>query len=259
LSISVIDAHVAITEDGKWFGTSHDASLERLLDEMQAAAIERALLIAQPGAAENRFIAQVCERMPERFRGLGHIGDWSQALRELAEMESMGLAGLKVHPRSQGVDVLAPELEPFWRKVCEMGWPVMLDGYFQNQGNGLPLEKLTPFYYDKLSRAFPELRIILTHLGAQRCLDAFWVARSNPNFYLDLSHSLLYYRDTSLMKDFLFVMAMADQKVIYGSDFPEYGIDRYLSHVRQMAAQRDDIDLAAIFEGNLCKKLIDFN
>lgn len=256
--MAVIDAHVNLTADGRWFHTGHDASLERLLDEMASADIGQALLVALPGAADNRFIADTCARHPERFRGLGHIKNWSRAEAELDELTAMGLKGVKVHPRSQGLDVLAPELEPAWQGMVERGLPVMIDGYFQNLGSSLPLAKLTPFYYDRLARRHPDLRIILAHAGAQRVMDAFWVARSNPNFYLDISHVLEYYAGTSLMADFAFVLAMADQKIIFGSDFPECGPGPYLRRLEALCQDGREVDLELVRQGNI-RKLIDFD
>lgn len=253
----IIDCHVNLTPDGGWFATGHKADLGRLLGEMDQAGVAGALLVALPGAAENSYIAEICARYPEKFRGLGHVKDWSNPEAEIAIIRSMGLSGVKAHPRMQNLDVLDPALDRAWRVISEAGLPLLLDGYFQNHADGLSLEKFTPFYYDRLARRHPELCIILAHAGAQRVLDAMWVARSNPNFYLDISHVLAYYSGTSLISDIAMVMDMCDKKVLYGSDFPEYGIGEYLDIFYKTARTRPGMDVRAVLCGNL-KKIIDF-
>ena len=84
-------------------------------------------------------------------------------------------------------------------------------------------------------------------------MDAFWVARSNANFYLDISHCLAYYQGTGLVLDYPFVLDMADQKIIYGSDFPEYSLAGYLGVFRSMCAEHPGIDTTAILAGNISK------
>ena len=41
----IIDSHVHVSESGKWFGPSVDASLDTLLLNMDAAAVNKAVLI----------------------------------------------------------------------------------------------------------------------------------------------------------------------------------------------------------------------
>ena len=253
----IIDAHVNITPDGRWFNTDHNASVERLLGEMESSGVDRALLISMPGAGDNAHLAELCQKYPEKFRAFGHLTRWDRPQAQMEELLAMGMCGLKVHPRSQGVDVLDPALARFWAFLEERGLPVMIDGYYQNASSGIAHHKLTPHYYDRLARQFSELKIILAHAGAQRLMDAFWVARSHANFYLDISHCLCYYQNTGLALDYPFVLAMADKKIIYGSDFPEYSIGMYLEEFRTVCAKREDIDVGAILSGNI-RRLVDF-
>jgi hypothetical protein len=44
----IIDANTHITESGQWFQTPHDASIERLRDEIQRAGIDLALVVPLP-------------------------------------------------------------------------------------------------------------------------------------------------------------------------------------------------------------------
>ncbi|KWT91559.1 putative metal-dependent hydrolase of the TIM-barrel fold protein [Candidatus Magnetominusculus xianensis] len=234
----IIDAHVNITHNGKWFNTSYDASLERLLREMDEADVGKCLLISMPFATTNKYIASVIERYPERFRGFGHI-DFSGNLRhEVDEILSMGLSGVKIHPRMQGINCNATEFETLFKYLDEKGLTIMIDGYYQNRNDRVYLSELTPFNYDRLAKKYTNINIILSHMGGHRVLDAYFLAKSNGNVSLDVSHVLKYFDGTSLISDFLWVIDKLDEKILYGSDFPEYPIKSYLSHFEGIISQR---------------------
>jgi len=63
----IIDAHVHVTPDGKWFNTDHDASVESLISELDEASIDKAILLPVEGFIENDFIVDVCKKYPDRF------------------------------------------------------------------------------------------------------------------------------------------------------------------------------------------------
>jgi predicted TIM-barrel fold metal-dependent hydrolase len=226
----IIDAHVNVTRDGKWFDTSHDASTERLLDEMAEAEIDKCLLVAMPFATDNAFIASTVQQYPGRFRGLGYVDFRRTNLEhQVEELYAMGLSGVKLHPRMQGINCLSPDLSTLFSCLNERKSVVMIDSYYQTRGDGVLLENLEPFRYDALVKKYRDVRFIFSHMGGHRVLDAYFLAKSNDNVYLDNSHILRYFAGTSLMPDAAWVMDKLDERVIYGSDFPEYSLGEYLS------------------------------
>ncbi|MCD4651648.1 MAG: amidohydrolase family protein [Candidatus Cloacimonetes bacterium] len=252
----MIDAHVNITPNGKWFNTSHDASLERLLDEMAEHNIRQCLLISVPGACENRWLAGVVERYPEKFRAFAHL-DFQKLLKpQLLEIEAMGYAGVKLHPRSQGIYCLDARWESLFAFLNKREIPVMIDGYYQTAGHTPLLNQLTPFYYDALAKKYTQMQIILSHMGAHRVFDAYYLAKSNPNVWLDNSHVLQYFSGTTLISDFNWVMDMLDEKVIYGSDFPEYSLGEYYKTFRDVCLLRKTVR-PELIETNI-SKLVSF-
>ncbi len=52
----IIDSLTHVTPDGRWFNTSHDAREARLLQEMDAAGVERAVVVALAGFIPNEFV-----------------------------------------------------------------------------------------------------------------------------------------------------------------------------------------------------------
>ena len=231
----IIDAHVNITYNGKWFDTEHDASLARLLDEMDVAGIDQCLLISMPFATTNEYIAEVTEKFPEKFRGLGHL-DFAKdnLLTQVDEILSMGLAGVKIHPRMQGIDCNAPHLMELFNYLDDQQTVVMIDGYYQSNNKKVSLLNLQPFKYDLLAKSYPNIRFIISHMGGHRAFDLFFVARSNKNVFIDNSHALKYFYGTSLIQDMVWIMDKLDEKIVFGSDFPEYGLSEYLEHFKEI-------------------------
>lgn len=255
--MDIIDAHVNVTPGGDWFGTSHDASLERLRGEMAEAGIGKCLLISMPGASDNRHVASLVEKHPESFRALGHL-DFTRGglVGQADELYAMGMSGIKIHPRMQGVVCTDEAWAPLFCHLNEMQAVVMIDGYYQTANPLVMLSDLTPFQYDRLAKTYPDIRFIISHMGAHRAFDLYFVAKSNRNVYIDNSHVLKYFSGTSLMDDYLWIMDKLDEKIIYGSDFPEYGMKEYRSAFEELCAGRDAVRTGLIFTN--ITKLVDF-
>ena len=253
----IIDAHVNISQDGKWFQTEYDASLERLMEEMNEAGIDKCLLISMPFVTKNEYIASVVEKFPEKFRGLGHIdllkGD---IISQVEDIMSMGLSGIKIHPRLQGVDCNNPELKDFFEYHDENQHVLMIDGYYTTIQGGVSLSDLEPFKYDLLAKTYPNTKFIVSHMGGHRAFDLFFVAKSNRNVFIDNSHVLKYFYDTSLIQDMVWIMDKLDEKIIYGSDFPEYGLSEYLDQFIRLTEETKTIRQRKIFTN--ITKLIQF-
>jgi len=223
-----IDGHVNITQDGKWFNTNHNASLQRLLNEMPEAGIDKCLLITMPFASNNTFTSSVVEKYPDKFRGMGFIDFTRDNFKEqVDEIENMGLSGIKIHPRMQQINCLDKNLEPLFQYLNEKKKVVMIDGYYQAQSKNVFLKDLHPFNYDILAKQYPEIRLIISHIGAHLCFDLYFVSKSNSNLFINNSHVLKYFEGTSLMNDYTWIMDKLDEKILYGSDFPEYGLSEY--------------------------------
>ncbi len=253
----IIDAHVNITHDGKWFNTDHDASLERLMDEMDMAGVDGCLLISMPFATTNRYVASVIEKYSDRFKGLGYLDfEKNDMIKQIDELISMGFSGIKIHPRMQGVNCNDNKLEYLFDYIDEKLLAVMIDGYYQTNNNKILLPDLEPFKYDLLAKRFPNISFIISHLGGHRTFDLFFVARSNKNLFIDNSHALMYFYGTSLINDFVWVMDKLDEKIFFGSDFPEYGLKEYLDHFNTIVSNTKTLRKELVYTN--INKIVDF-
>jgi predicted TIM-barrel fold metal-dependent hydrolase len=85
--------------------------------------------------------------------------------------------------------------------------------------SGVPLEYARPAHMDRVAVEFPELRIVLAHLGHPWEPETIPVIRKQPHVYADIS--ALYYRPWQ----FYHAMRLATEygaggKLLFGSDFP---------------------------------------
>jgi predicted TIM-barrel fold metal-dependent hydrolase len=250
----LIDAHVHITTDGKWFNTSHDASVDRLLKEMDRGQVDKSVLLPILGTVSNEQIANLCKEHPDRFIGFGSVNpnvDEPNIDSQVDQISSLGLLGLKVHPRHQGIAPLSPITSAILESAAARGLPVVFCGYQQTVDDKIYMDELLPLNYDRLAKRHPNAKIVIAHMGGHRVLDAYFVAKSNPNVYLDTSYVFSALRDTSIYKDLIFVLRNLDRRVIFGSDFPEIKLPDYVRLVLAEANQLEDCDIDAVCSRNL--------
>ena len=237
----LVDAHVHLRE--------HDApgrsrvGAADLLREMDACGVDAAVVLPCPGLASNEHVQRECSAHRDRLPTL-YLPDFARPRETLGAMERFFEAhaprGLKIHPRFQGLrpdDTIVQEAVA-WAEA--RGLPVLFDVF--PHGPSLADPGLHPAAYDALARRLPGCTIILAHAGGCRAVDAFMVAKANPNVLLDSSLSLTYFAETSVAQDIAFAIKhLWPGRTLYGSDFPEVGLGGYLRHARgALAGITDD-------------------
>ncbi len=251
----VVDAHVHVSKDGKWFDTDLVATPEHLLQQLDLAAIDRAVLLPTFNNCDNRTIFQICEQHPHRLIGFATVDvhDIPKALNQMQEAyECFNARGMKLHPRFQKFRPLDHKLYPIYEKSAEYGWPIVFDGFLQS--NEVPMEALLPIRYDTLAKQFPALNIVIAHLGGHRFWDSFFIARANPNLYLDISYVLsVFAKLPHILQELKYVISECDQKVIYGSDFPEISVSDYLSFTQDLLKDLPPAKKENIFGGSFLR------
>lgn len=219
--MKVIDAHTHITQNGKWFNTEYDASVERLLREMEEAGIEKVLLLPIVPYISNEFIYRVCNEYPDKFVGFASVEPLKvKAVEELEKaVVRYELRGLKLHPRLQMFRPNDDRLFKLYKKAEELEIPIIFDCILNRP---TPLRDQLPILYDDVARVIPDTPIILAHMGGFRFLDILAVANKNKNIYIDTSITLEYFCGSPFQEQIKFVFGkIGYDRVIYGSDFPE--------------------------------------
>jgi predicted TIM-barrel fold metal-dependent hydrolase len=237
------DSLVHVTPDGRWFDTAFDASEGRLLREMDAAGVERAVVVALAGAIANDFVLATCRRHGDRLVAGASLNPLGVPAPDLiAEARGLLREGpfrvLKLHPRLNRYDLLDPAVLALLDEMAS--WraapPIWLDSLLYPKGVTMRLSPVESVRH--LADRYPDLRFMLLHAGGARVLTFFEALASAPNVMLDVSYSLTRYRGTSIALDHRFLAQRFDRRTVFGSDFPEVSIG---DAVRALEAMLDGL------------------
>jgi len=168
----------------------------------------------------NDYVANYVSRDPDRLIGFGSVDPHDAgALDELERMKTdLGLRGCKMGPIYQDIDPLSA---PFLR-VCEalerLELPMII-----HQGTtfirGGPLIHARPVLLDEIARAFPNLVMVVAHVGHPWVEETVVLVRKHPNVYADVS--ALHPRPWQLYQALMAAIEYrVERKLLFGSDYP---------------------------------------
>jgi len=168
----------------------------------------------------NDSIAEYARTDPDRIVGFMSVDPHQpDALHELDRcVNELGLRGIKMSPVYQNFEPTEPRAARIHARAEELGLPILTHAAFQGMSKA-SLEWANPLTYDPVARQFPDLTIILAHIGLPWFADAMVMVRKHPNVYTDVSiahirpwwmyQALVAFHESGLL-----------HKLLFGSDFP---------------------------------------
>jgi uncharacterized protein len=174
-----------------------DTTGEKLVANMDTAGIDKTCVFAhdtgmQAGEPEvtmeeqNRLVAEAAARFPDRLLAFFSIDPRRDGALDLFKkgVEDWGMKGLKLHPTA-GFYPYDPACYPFYERCLEYGVPVL----FHTGNQPLPMKArfTQPINVDDVAADFPDLSIIMAHVGHLLWHEALFVAARKPNIYFDFS------------------------------------------------------------------------
>jgi len=101
---------------------------------------------------------------------------------------------------------------------------------------------------------FPDIPIILAHGGGPRVFDAMTLMLEYPDVYMDLSFSLKYWWESSVIDDYAFALRkLKGKNVLYGSDYPYVSFAESLNYFLYFAKVKNIIYTEDICYNNFKK------
>jgi len=155
---------------------------------------------------------------------------WHRELRE--GHRDLGLRGIKLLPMYAGFRPDDDLLDPLWKYASEEGLPVLLHTgtTFVSQS---VLEYTLPRHLDRVASRFPDVRMVLAHLGHPYEGECVAVIRKHPNVYADVS--ALHYRPFQLYHSLMLVQEYGVwDKVLFGTDYPFTTVNATLAGLRSL-------------------------
>lgn len=223
----IIDSHVHVTENGKWFNSSHDSSVAHLLQSMDESAIDKAIVLPIAPYINNVFIQSIIEKYPEKIIGFCSIDpNNSECVPELKRCCASGtFSGVKLHPRLQQTDIGNRNVQLIVEIATENKLQVIIDAWIGPHDTGGD-EMIESFI--ALSLKNPDANFILPHLGGFMYNSMIRVASETKNVWFDISYILSRLNIDLLHREICPVLEkIGHKKIIYGSDFPEIQMNMY--------------------------------
>ena len=143
---------------------------------------------------------------------------WTNAVEEAERCRELGLVGVKLGPNYQDFDPLGEPALAFYDYCERNGLPILF-----HQGaspiRAAPLRYTYPLVTDEVALRFPELRIVMAHMGHPWGKETVVTIRKHPHVYADVSS--IYLRPWVCYESLLAATEWgATRKLLLGSDFP---------------------------------------
>ena len=249
----IIDADVHISptlESGVSIRT------EELLRRMDRAGVDRAITWLQPPYRRevdpsNAYVHEAMRRHPDRILGFG----WAdpslgvEAAKDTVRrcLGEYGFFGVKLNGAQNGYYIDDPRISlPVVEEIARHGKPLAFhvgaDFY----------EETHPFRVGKVARLFPELPILMVHMGGAAFADlsnaAIEIAADHPNLFLVGSAV----RTRPILKA---IDVLGASRVLFGSDTPFELMHVEVVRYQAMLEDLPEADRAAVLGGNAARIL----
>lgn len=245
-------------------------TVDELLVQMEATSISKAVIVNLFSAKVNRqlAVAALPEQLTESEKGqrLADINAWirdeiisfnrwncdisrqnsglvpfvaadvnalpgplcAQHVRDMVENHSA--AGVKLHGAFQGFDMSDERLWPTYQVCQELAVPIIAHSGPDRDSKGFA----EPRAFGRMLKAFPQLRVVIAHLGGGSWAQTLEIAQTYPNAYFDCCEIIEWTRSTNGPTDQQLAQLIRDigpDRVMMGSDFPWYDLDHSIDRV----------------------------
>ena len=234
-------------------------SIEDYLRKMDAAGIERSLLIAvragEPawqGSFEIPYqqIAQYCDAYPDRFSGLAGV-DPTRGVEQLKELDhavkELGFVGAHFYPHWFRMPPDSALCYPIYSRCEELGIPIMMQ-----VGQNLIYQKdvrlpsvAKPILLDQVAIDFPNLVLIGIHIGVPWTDEMIAMAWKHQNVYIGIDAYAPKHLPASLKH---YMNSYGSHKVMFGTDWPVIDPERAVREMHEHEFRADSLE--KIMRGN---------
>jgi predicted TIM-barrel fold metal-dependent hydrolase len=182
--------------------------------------------------SDDETTAAAVRKYPQKFVGFAYVDprrpDALMLLRHA--VEKLGLRGVKYGPIYNGVPLDDPRMIPIYEYCVANDLPLTMHmgtTYTRNS----PLDLGRPIHVEPIARKFPELKLVIAHMGHPWCEEAIVVIRKQPNVYGEIS--ALFYRPWQFYN---MLVAVEEYKIVdkifFGTDFPFSKVDESIEGLR---------------------------
>jgi uncharacterized protein len=195
----------------------YDGTVTGLIADMERCRVDASVI--QPVATKpsqvpsiNNWVAGIGDARVVPF-GAMHP-DFEEPGHEIARMAALGLRGFKLHPEHQSFAPDEPRLEAIYEAAVENDMTIL---FHAGADEVHPTVHGTPESFATILDAYPDLRVVLAHLGGYRLWNHVAEVLVGRNVYLDTAYTLGHLPDADFVE---IVHAHGAEMVLFGSDGP---------------------------------------
>ena len=207
------------------------ATTEQLIDEMDEAGVERAIILGQDTHAtknpafknytlRNDDIAAIANKSRDRLVAFAGVDPNAgrDAVKELKRaVTKLGMRGLKVHSSANSVYLNDERLMfPIYDYCQEAKLPILCHTGTTGLGDSEIKYSKTELI-DEVSQRFPDLRVVMAHFGWPWHDVAIAIALRNPNVFMDVSGWKPRYLPPALLP---YLNGILQDRFLFGTDYP---------------------------------------
>jgi predicted TIM-barrel fold metal-dependent hydrolase len=185
-----------------------DGFVDKLLKEMDLSGVDKTLLMGGPeeayweymncSFAPNEDVCAAVKAHPDRLIGNVYLDPrLPDAIDTFEQYMAEGFRAVKMFP-PVGFMPDDEQFFPLYEKIEQAGVPLLFHAGLTNIkviSKEPGVRKATnskyshPMNFDMISRLFPEMPIVMAHMGYPHYIEARSIAHANMNVYLDISGS----------------------------------------------------------------------
>jgi len=217
--------------------------LETMVEEMDRHNIERILVSGYDARrtsglhVDNEWVAELTRRIPGRVIpgvGIDPRRDIMESVREIDRCAALGFRFVRMLPYAADLDPDDRRYYPIYSKCCELGLAVWMQ--VGHTAGLMPSSPGRPILFDRIAIDFPELVLIGGHIGWPWEEEMIAMALKFPNVYLSTCAHAPDHWPKSVLH---FLKTRGKRKVIFGSNWPYIGYDRYFQRYAELELSAD--------------------
>ena len=249
----IIDVHTHVGKMGGKIRTPKD-----LLASMDEAGIDYSMVISllgskNPYQLDMEETVQICQKYP-RLKVIGRVNFDKLNEEQIEQLKNFlrtgKIHGVKFFLGYQKYHANDSKLHAIYKFCQDNNFPVIYHTGVLEAGFPGLLKSSHPLTIDEVADTFPNLKIVMAHMGNPWIMDCAAVVAKNKNVYMDFSGYFTEYQSLDSEEVEMFIRQLKDFKIfagfkkcMFGTDWPLYSQKEYLEAANQLVMTDEEKEL----------------
>ncbi|WDI43318.1 amidohydrolase family protein [Bremerella sp. P1] len=251
----IIDCHTHLNNYHEERVRSITECLDHLQEDMSANSVDYALVLSSykitPHRPATRDVVQATRDFDNIavVAGISYLHYKERDLREMADFLRDGLVkGLKLYPGYEPFYPHDKRLQVIYDLAIEFDVPVMIHSGDTYSPTG-KVRYSHPLHIDDVAVDYPDLKLVICHVGNPWIRDCMEVVYKNENAHADISGLVLgdfedRFEQFMLQEIREMILYAGEPKyLLYGTDWPICGMKSYLKFIRGLGLPEKSLEL----------------